>query len=297
MKKFTITSLFLAAAFLTFGIVLLLIGVFRDGDIRQMWHDGEFSISNRSNLQQDFDRNYTESEFVEIFSSDTGELTSMNIEVNVGTLVVKTSSDNSWRVLSSGKKPVEAWQEKDTLTVVSKSNQDIFFHQFSLLSDNYCRTIVYLPEEEIENIRITMAAGCVKLYGCEAQNFTIDMSAGVFYAVDSQQFDRFTVEVDAGNIELNEVLAKSAMISCNVGNFSMSKGSFEEAKIDCDMGNVDLVLSGRKEEYGFNIDVAMGNVDIGSKSYSGMDSDYNLDGEKQMDISCNMGNVTVDFHN
>lgn len=296
MKKFTITSLFLAATFLAFGIVLLLIGVFRNGDIKQMWNDGEFTISMQSNMEQDFDQNYKEAEFPEIFHSDTGEVSSIDIDINVGNLVIKTSDDNSWRVLSTGKKPVEAWQEEDTLKIVGESNRR-FFHQFPFFSNNYCRTIVYLPEDEIENIKITMSAGCVKLYNCKAENFSMDMSAGVLYAVDSQQFDSFTVELDAGSIELDEVVADSAMISCNLGDFTMAKGSFDEARINCDMGNVDLTLAGKEEDYGFDIDVDMGNVDVGSESYSGMDNKYNLDGAKKMEISCNLGNVTVDFNN
>ena len=52
-----------------------------------------------------------------------------------------------------------------------------------------------------------------------------------------------------------------------------------------------------EDDYGFDVDCGMGDIKIGNHHYSGFgdSSSWNIDKKNQIEISCDMGNITVTF--
>ena len=72
------------------------------------------------------------------------------------------------------------------------------------------------------------------------------------------------------------------------------KGNLEA---ECDMGNLELKLSGSQSEHNYQIECAAGNIDMKGFSVAGFAAEKNIDNgaDSEYDISCNMGNITVEF--
>ena len=63
------------------------------------------------------------------------------------------------------------------------------------------------------------------------------------------------------------------------------------------MGNVELALEGKQSDHNYHIECAAGNIDIKGYSMAGFLGEKEIDNgaDSDYDISCNMGNITVEF--
>ena len=63
------------------------------------------------------------------------------------------------------------------------------------------------------------------------------------------------------------------------------------------MGNIEMTLEGSEEEFNYKLEGSMGNISVGQDSFSGFSSERNIDNhaDKEMEIECSMGNITIDF--
>ena len=63
------------------------------------------------------------------------------------------------------------------------------------------------------------------------------------------------------------------------------------------MADIDLKLDGAEDSFNYEVDVAMGNVEIDGKTYSGLATEKDIDNNAARDISaeCAMGNITISF--
>lgn len=127
----------------------------------------------------------------------------------------------------------------------------------------------------------------------------IEMGAGSVYLNREIQTDKLSVEVGAGEFEGNaSVTAKEADLQIGTGSMTFTDLSAEKTSGECGLGELDLTMTGDEEDYNYDLQCGIGNMDVGSDSYSGFgkeDHISNTGADRKMELECGMGNVTVSF--
>lgn len=142
-------------------------------------------------------------------------------------------------------------------------------------------------------VHITLPRGFV------AQTANIDLGMGTM-EVERLAAQQAVISVGMGEIEINDLTSPDTAVDCGMGNIELEGAMTSKVLVDCGMGNVDLSIRGRESDYGYLASVGMGNIDIGGKSrLAGIagDSSMGLDRPNQLEISCGMGNISIDFDN
>lgn len=140
---------------------------------------------------------------------------------------------------------------------------------------------LYYPENTVfQEVDIEVSAGSVSLDGnLETKELEVSVGAGEFIGNGIVTAKNTSFEVGAGRLEVNDLSAS-------------------EIDGECGMGEMVLVLTGNEKDYSYQLDCAVGNIDIGSDSYSGLASSKNVRNENasgKLDLECGMGNISVEF--
>ena len=106
-----------------------------------------------------------------------------------------------------------------------------------------------------------------------------------------------------GNRSFEEMLSLSQSMGIKyleIGTGSMTFADLSARKTDgeCGLGELDLTLTGTQEDYNYDLECGVGNLDVGSDSYSGLGREKtisNKGADRKLDLECGMGNISVDF--
>ena len=135
---------------------------------------------------------------------------------------------------------------------------------------------IYVPKNTLlKQIKVEVGAGTVRMNELNAQNIKLETGAG-------------SLKVD--KIETNQLSVKTGM-----GDTKIKQALCDQLDIDLGMGDVKVGLQNKIEEYGYNVSVGLGNVDLGNNKFSGAAQErfrYQSK-DKKIDIDCGMGNVSI----
>lgn len=93
------------------------------------------------------------------------------------------------------------------------------------------------------------------------------------------QLEKFSAKVSAGELDIEEILAK--------------KYDFEVAA-----GRMEANLPGRKEDYNISLNVNMGEIRLDDRDYSGLSSEKELindSADKDLVVQCDLGSCEIEF--
>lgn len=141
--------------------------------------------------------------------------------------------------------------------------------------------------------------------------------------------DELELKLAAGPLEMKNLSARESAIDIGMGSLTGSGFSSGDCKltvgmgsveltgeitgrgsIECGMGAVDLTLTGSPEDYGFDVEVGMGSVDVNGQEFSpdglppiggygvgGLvaQRSWNTSAPNFFEIDCGMGSVAVNF--
>lgn len=140
-------------------------------------------------------------------------------------------------------------------------------------------------------ITITLPEGFV------ADSLRLEMGMGRLDAQSLRSRGRASLEVGMGQILIDRLEAPKVALTCGMGSIAIDRVQTQEGDIDCGMGRVALAILGEEKDYGYTVDVGMGDVDLGSQSYSGLGQKtrQNQDAPNQLTIECGMGKVEISF--
>lgn len=134
--------------------------------------------------------------------------------------------------------------------------------------------------------------------GYTATHFAASIGMGSLEA-DEIRAQEMTLEVGAGEISVDEAeISRTTVLICGMGQIDIDGGNlFGNTAVECGMGQVNLEIDGRQSDYGCKAEVGMGQVTFGENSVGGVggDREWNTNSSNLLDISCAMGQVTVDF--
>ena len=194
----------------------------------------------------------------------------LDIELKYDDLILEEGDSFCVRVYDDSGKNVTVKESSDTLKVKSTKK----------LSKNRKVCISY-PED-------------VKL-----QELEIEMGAGTVYLNRDIETEKLSVEMGAGEFESkNPVTAREADLEIGTGSMTFADLSARKTDGECGLGELDLTLTGTQEDYNYDLECGVGNLDVGSESYSGLgreDHISNTGADRKLELECGMGNVSVSF--
>ena len=96
----------------------------------------------------------------------------------------------------------------------------------------------------------------------------------------------------------NPVTAREADLEIGTGSMTFADLSARKTDGECGLGELDLTLTGTQENYNYDLECGVGNLDVGSDSYSGLGREKSISNkgaDRKLDLECGMGNISVDF--
>ena len=196
--------------------------------------------------------------------------TKLDIELKYDELILEEGDSFCVRVYDDSGKNVTVKESSDTLKVRSTKK----------LSKTRKVHISYPEDVKLQELEIEMGAGTVYLNrDIETEKLSVEMGAGEF---DSK----------------NPVTAEEADLEIGTGSMTFADLSAKKISGECGLGELDLTMTGTQEDYNYDLECGVGNLDVGSDSYSGLGREKsisNTGADRKLDLECGMGNVSVDF--
>ena len=196
--------------------------------------------------------------------------TKLDIELKYDELILEEGDSFCVRVYDDNGKNVTVKESSDTLKVRSTKK----------LSKTRKVCISYPKDVKLQELEIEMGAGTVYLNrDIETEKLSVEMGAGEF---DSK----------------NPVTAEEADLEIGTGSMTFADLSAKKISGECGLGELDLTMTGTQENYNYDLECGVGNLDVGSDSYSGLGREKsisNTGADRKLDLECGMGNVSVNF--
>ena len=196
--------------------------------------------------------------------------TKLDIELKYDELILEEGDSFCVRVYDDNGKNVTVKESSDTLKVRSTKK----------LSKTRKVHISYPEDVKLQELEIEMGAGTVYLNrDIETEKLSVEMGAGEF---DSK----------------NPVTAEEADLEIGTGSMTFADLSAKKISGECGLGELDLTMTGTQEDYNYDLECGVGNLDVGSDSYSGLGREKsisNTGADRKLDLECGMGNVSVNF--
>ena len=189
-------------------------------------------------------------------------------------------------------------------------------------------------EMDADKLQCTIGAGSGKIEDISGDDVQLSVNAGNLIMRDINA-EKLNVEVGAGKANAESIQTENACFSINAGNGktdiltaenvtvkvgagSMSLGHFETEKltgnvdmgsmqgegtvtgnmeVECNMGSLSFVLTGNEKDYDYDLSCAMGKLNVGSNSFTGMvkETKINNNAGNKITAKTSMGSVTIAF--
>lgn len=163
--------------------------------------------------------------------------------------------------------------------------------------DNSVTVTIAIPAGKIfDEVDIATNAASVEVsHEFQTKDLELELDAGELLAESIQVKGEFKVDVGAGNVEIDNFSAESLEVDCGVGSASLKGSILKTAEADCGVGQIILELSGREEDYNYEVSAGVGSVEINGKSYSSLSVEKTIDNgaDKDIQLDCGVGQIEV----
>lgn len=218
------------------------------------------------------------------------EVSSLNIELGGYEFDTEVSPDGLFHLEAEGVGKVQCYVKNGVLNVKAvRSNIKLNNPSGSI--------VLYIPEGQyFEKVDIELGAGMMALNDVTAKDVSLEVGAGQVQAANLQA-EQLKASVGAGEIDLDSMNIDVLHAEVGMGELKGSGSINKSADIECAMGNIELKLAGSRQDFNYRLELAAGNLDLGKDSYSGLAQERRIDNDadKNMEIECSMGNVTIRF--
>lgn len=216
------------------------------------------------------------------------EVWKLDAEVGACQLSILPSEDENIYVHTEGVGNYQGYVEDGTLYLkgisVNGIGADLSRGDNGLNLDlqlSACNITLYVPVDfYFEEVKLSLGAGAVS-NSCPWETGKLEL------------------ELAAGEIELSNVEAASLNVEVGAGSLTYDGSIFKDADVECGMGEVTLKLDDSQADYNYDVEIAAGDVTIGSVSFGGIAGErkINNNAAKSINIECAMGSVEIAFAN
>lgn len=130
----------------------------------------------------------------------------------------------------------------------------------------------------------------------QLEEASLDLSAGNLYLEDICA-RKLSIYVGAGEAIIDTFEALEADFECDAGSIVAAGAAEQQIDIECGVGEIVYMAAGYEKDYNYDIECSIGEVICGERSYSGLGTERTFDNqaEKEINIECSVGTVTIDF--
>ncbi len=177
---------------------------------------------------------------------------------------------------------------------------------------------LYLPEGVmLDELDIEIGAGNMESVELSARKVSVEAGAGTCdfdsltstgetdllvgagtITLDSLRAGSLDAEVGAGQLYIDDARVEGETdMNLGVGSAELSGLFIGNMSLECDMGNVTLKLDDAEENHNYDIECSIGNVRLGSHSYTGLADDVLISNgsASTYEIECSVGDVEITF--
>lgn len=323
MKNFTKIALIVVLVLVVLGSVCCTVSLGIGFSFEQFWtdvEDGKYSFGpieslgdvtwrNRFNWRDDGEswKSAEIEDFILQWQGDGGAspVKKLDLEVYYGTVNIMENTENKENIQvtveyrkKNHQRKVEAYQDGDTLKIEETGSK-------RSRNNDSTRITILIPEammEEgniLEELSLKQDAGDISVnMPLTAEKIDIKVNAGECQ-VESKlhALQEFKADVGAGEIDLSSVEAAKVTLNANVGEIDAARITADEIYVDCGIGAIDAMVSGREQDYDYEISCGVGEVTIGDNDYASLGTSKKIDnsGDKKMEVDCNIGEVDISF--
>ncbi len=164
-----------------------------------------------------------------------------------------------------------------TLTINNSKRLNFSFWSHDRNKRVVPRILVTIPENmKLEKLRLFLGAG-----NCRSKEISLACENG-------------TIDVGAGNLQINSLDSEKINVRCGMGNISYQGSVKGHSNIDCGMGNVSLTLKGNPSDYSYDIKLGLGDFKFNNEKKSGVCKTFaNEVKENHFSVNCGMGSVSI----
>lgn len=240
------------------GVVMIVVGATLGGNFKEF----NFNMENSVNINETY--------------SNVNEL-----ELNLRFGDIKIENGDTFRIEGSVPDNIKfqtsvkdgKWTIKDD-TKIGK----ISIFGFPISKHDY-KVTIYIPSNiNLDKIKIDVGA-------CKLEAETLEAK-------------KVDINVGAGEFTVNKLISDSNNIDCGVGKIQINSSTFNNSSIKCGVGEITMKVNGNQNNYNYEIDSAIGDINIGNNSYSGIGSNKqikNNNTDNLLKVDCGIGSVTVNF--
>ena len=136
---------------------------------------------------------------------------------------------------------------------------------------------ITLPDDfTAGTFKLEIGAGDVMIEEVLASKADFAVSAGRLIIDKASISDESYYEVGAGAIELKELQANDISIDCGVGSIFIEGTITGNNDITCGVGKVELMLDGEEDDYSYEIESGVGSINIGDDYYHGISDEKKI---------------------
>lgn len=266
MVRICKTFLKISGSVFAAGIVLLIVGFCTGGHWRDMQVPSHYNPFSNPRLGIDSQAGPTA---IGTSSSDfsvTGDITALDFDFGCGDVTIAIG--DAFSLTASDDARVEQSFENGTLKLSYKSKRWL---------THVPTFIITLPKATYDHVEFDVGVSSFKADGISCK--FADISVGVAQMTLTNFTASEGSELDVGTGQLNLDGTLTGIVSADVG-----------------LGQINMNLT-TPPDYGYDVDVGMGSVNIGNSAFNGIGNKGSLNpGAKNFyDLSCGLGNLTVNF--
>lgn len=129
------------------------------------------------------------------------------------------------------------------------------------------------------------------------EQVTLSLGAGAIASSASVKASELELELAAGEIEISNFTADILNAEVGAGSLLYRGAILQSADVECGMGEIELELDGIRNDFNYDVEVAAGDVTIGSDSFGGLAGERKIDNQasKNINVECAMGSVSITF--
>ncbi len=323
MKNFVKAALIVALVLVVLGSVFCTVSLGIGFSFDEFWtdvEDGKYSFGpieslgdvtwrNRFNWQDDGEswKSAEREDFIFQWQGDgdAPPVKKLDLEVYYGTVNIVENTENEEIIQvtveyrkKNHRRKVEAQQDGDTLKIEETGSK-------RSRNNDSTRITIRIPEEMMEEsnllheLSLKQDAGDISVnMPLAAEKIDIKVNAGECQVQSKiHALQEFKADVGAGEIDLSVVEAAKVTLNANVGEIDASRIMADEIYVDCGIGSIDAMVSGREQDYNYEISCGVGEVSIGDNDYASLGTSKKIDNsaDKRMEVDCNIGEVDISF--
>lgn len=275
-KMFKILGI-ICAVLAGIGIILVAIGVVNGG--REVVHSDVMNNRLSINLEKWFD-DYDDDENMNEINKDAiiklpksqYEIHSLEVKAKYGEVKISQWNEEGFGILNNAKSLDVKYEVENGTLKVSVSRRYGIFSNYN--GDIY----LYIPQDKLRMVDLSMGAGEMTCMGVNAENFKIDVGAGEG-KIENSQLDQCNIGVGVGEVDVEHT-------------------SVNNMNVDCGMGEVKANLDNGYREFDYTLKVGAGEIELGDEKYEGISRSVKLSNGagRNIDVDCGMGEVKIKFY-